>query len=427
MKKSLHKIIAVALTSMVMMSTLAGCGSSKTTTDTSGKPVTLTYAIWDKNQQPGMQAIADSFHKLNPNITVKVEVTPWDSYWTKMDAGATSGTLPDVFWMHSNNFTKYANGGVLMDLTDTIKNSKDVKMSNFPKDLVSLYTLKDKVYAMPKDYDTIALWYNKTMFDKKGIAYPDGTWDWNKYLEVAKKLTDSSKGVFGCIAPSDDQQGYYNYVYQNKGYILSPDNKKSGFSLAATKEAIQWDVDLSQKYKVSPTQQQFADTSFATYFESGKAAMGLFGSWMVSEFKANDYVSKNCNVAVIPHGKTKATIINGLANVVSAKTKHSVEALKFEDFLGTKAANTIQSEKGAAIPAYAGTAQPFIDNTKQFNLKVYPEMLNYAVLFPNSATKAKWYEIQNNTMMKVYTGQLTVEQGCSIIDKQMNALLATEK
>ncbi|MBU3218377.1 extracellular solute-binding protein [Clostridium estertheticum] len=427
MKKSLHKIIAVALTSMVMMSTLAGCGSAKTTSDTSGKPVTLTYQIWDKNQQSGMQAIADSFHKLNPNITVKVEVTPWDQYWPKMEAGASSGTLPDVFWMHSNNFFEYANAGMLMDLTDTIKNSKDVKMSNFPKSLTDSYTLKGKVYAMPKDYDTIALWYNKTMFDKKGIAYPDGTWDWNKYLEVAKKLTDPSKGVYGCVAPSDDGQGYYDLVYQNNGYILSPDKKKSGFGLAATKQAIQWDVDLSRKYKVSPTQQQFADTSFTTYFESGKAAMGLFGSWMVSEFKANDYVSKNCNVAVIPKGKTKATIINGLGNAVSAKTKHPVEALKFENFLGTKAANTIQSEKGAAIPAYIGTEQPFIDNTKQFNLKVYPEMLKYSVLLPNSPTKVKWYQTQIDTMTKVYSGQLTVDEGCNIIDKKMNALLATEK
>ncbi|MBU3102348.1 MULTISPECIES: ABC transporter substrate-binding protein [Clostridium] len=427
MKKSLHKIIAVALTSMVMMSTLAGCGTSKTTSGTSNKPVTLTYEIWDKNQQPGMQAIADSFHKLNPNITVKVEVTPWDQYWPKMEAGASSGTLPDVFWMHSNAFLKYANGGMLMDLSDTIKNSKDVKMSNFPKDLVNLYTLKGKNYAMPKDYDTIALWYNKTIFDEKGIAYPDATWDWNKLLSVAQKLTDPSKGVYGFGAPSDDQQGYYNFVYQNKGYILSPDNKKSGFGLAATKQAIQWNVDLSRKYKVSPTQQQFADTSYTTYFESGKVAMGLFGSFMVTEFKKNTYVAKNCNVAVIPHGKTKATIYNGLGNAASAKTKHPVETLKFIDFLGTKEANTIQAKKGAAIPAYTGTAQPFIDNTKQFNLAVYPQMLSYAVLFPNSATKSKWYEIQNNTMSKIYAGQLTVEQGCSIIDKQMNALLATEK
>ena len=54
-------------------------------------------------------------------------------------------------------------------------------------------------------------------------------------------------------------------------------------------------------------------------------------------------------------------------------------------------------------------------------------MLNYAVLYPNSSTKSKWYQIQNDTMTKVYSGQLTVDQGCDQISTQMNALLATEK
>ena len=146
------------------------------------------------------------------------------------------------------DFLKYANGGMLMDLTDTIKNSKDVKMSNcLSKSLVDHTHFKGKVYEIPKDYDTIALWYNKTMFDQKGIAYPDGTWDLNKLLSVAQKLTDPSKGVYGLVALSDDQQVDYNFVYQNKGYILSPDKKKSGFSLAATKQGIQWDVNLKSK------------------------------------------------------------------------------------------------------------------------------------------------------------------------------------
>ena len=143
------------------------------------------------------------------------------------------------------------------------------------------------------------------MFDEAKIAYPDGTWDWKKLQEVAKKLTDPSKGVYGFAAPADAQQGYYNFISQNGGNVISADKKKSGFDSAATKEAIQFDVDFSLKDKSSPTQAQFADTSFAAMFESGKVAMGLFGSWMVSEFKANDYVKANCNVAVIPQGKKK--------------------------------------------------------------------------------------------------------------------------
>lgn len=425
MKKHLKKLIAIITTTTILATAIVGCGT-KDAGDTSSENVTLTYSIWDKNQQAGMEAMAEAFHKENPNITVKVEVTPWEQYWTKLDAGATSGSLPDVFWMHSNNFLKYANGGILIDTTDTIKNSKITDMNNFPKELSELYTLDGKIYSIPKDYSTIGLWYNKTMFDEKGIAYPDATWDWDKLLEAAKQLTDSDKKIYGMLAPSDDEQGYYNYVYQNNGYILSPDKTKSGFDLAETREAIQWDLDLSTKHKVSPTQEQFADTSFAQYFESGKAAMGLFGSWMTSEFNSNEYVAKNCDVAVLPQGKTKATIYNGLANSGSAKTKYPEQTLKFLEYLGSKEANTIQGESGAAIPAYKGVENSWVDHYKTFKLGAYTEMLEYAVIFPNSATKAKWYQIQNETMTKVWSGQITLEEGCDKIAKEMNELLATE-
>jgi len=87
MKKSLKKIISVALTSMVMLTSLAGCSSSKTDSGTSGKPVTITYAIWDKNQEPGMRAIADAFTAKNPNIKVKIEVTNWDQLLYKIRSG----------------------------------------------------------------------------------------------------------------------------------------------------------------------------------------------------------------------------------------------------------------------------------------------------------------------------------------------------
>lgn len=432
MKKSLKKIIAVALTSVVMLTTLAGCSSnnepsSKAESGKSSEPVTITYAIWDKNQEPGMRAIADAFTVKNPNIKVKVEVTNWDNYWTKLEAGATGGALPDVFWMHSNNFVKYATSGMLMDVTDKIKDSKEISLDNFPKGLVDAAIQDGKTYGLPKDYDTIGLWYNKTMFDEAKIAYPDGTWDWKKLQEVAKKLTNSSKGVYGFAAPADAQQGYYNFIPQNGGNVISEDKTKSGFDSVETKEAIQFDVDFSLKDKTSPTQAQFAETSFAAMFQSGKVAMGLFGSWMVSEFKANDYVKANCDVAVIPKGTKKATVYNGLQNSAAAKGKNIEESWKFLEFMATKEANIIQAEKGAAIPAFNDTAQPWIDFSTEFNLKAYPEMLDYAVPVPTSKTAAKWKEYENDILKKVWANELTVEEGCNQLAKKMNETLATEK
>lgn len=419
MQKKYYVLTLVLLVFGMMM--FAGCGQESSSG--SGN-VKITYAIWDKNQKPGMDAIAEEFHKENPEITVEVQVIPWGQYWTKLEASATSDTMPDVFWMHSQSFLRYANNDLLMDLTDKVKG--DVDLNNFPKDLVELYSKGGKLYAVPKDYDTIGLWYNKTLFDQKGIPYPDESWDWNKLVEVAQKLNDPDKGVYGIVAPPDQQSFYYNFVFQNGGEILNKDKTKSGYAEEATQQAVQYAVDFSQKYKVSPTVQQLADMSREQYFESGKAAMGLFGSWMLGDFKENEYVAKNCDVTVLPKGKKQATIYNGLGNAVAAKTKHPEEALKFVKFLGGETANKIQAEKSAAIPAYKGTEQGWVDANSHFNVKVYPEMLKYAVIFPNSESREKWMQLEIDLMSKIWSGDVSVKDGCNELAKQIDAMLATK-
>ena len=61
--------------------------------------VTLSYAMWDQAQMPAMQQIISEFHQAHPNINVKIQLTPWSDYWTKLRTAATGGSAPDVFWM----------------------------------------------------------------------------------------------------------------------------------------------------------------------------------------------------------------------------------------------------------------------------------------------------------------------------------------
>lgn len=420
------KIFTMLVSLLIFTLLFVGCSSSsKSTSQSTSKNVTITYGIWDENQKPGMEAIAKQFMKENPGITVKVEVTPWDQYWTKLDAAAQGGSLPDVFWMHSSNILKYAKGNMLMDLTEKIANSSVVKNSNFPDDLVKLYTVNGKQYGIPKDYDTIGLWYNKKLFDEKGIKYPDDTWDWNKLLSVAKQLTDPEKGIYGFLSPVDAQEVVYDLMYQNGGYPINDERTKSGYDLPASIEAVKFAVDLSRVYKVSPTQNQFSNISAAQYFESGKGAMGFFGSWMVSEFYKNDYVRENCDVAVLPKGLKRATIYNGLANVVSANTKNPDAAWKFCEYLGSEEANKIQAEYGSAIPAYKGLTDGWVKHFSTFNVKVYPEMLSYAVLYPNNwEGMATFLQQETDGLTAIYGGKVSVEQGCKDLAKKMNEDIA---
>lgn len=104
------KIVSLILASMMAVTGLAGCGSSNsaatggqdTAKGSSGGDVHITYGIWDSNQEKGLRKMADEFEGKNPGIKIDIQVTGWSDYWTMLEAAATGGSLPDTFWMHSN-------------------------------------------------------------------------------------------------------------------------------------------------------------------------------------------------------------------------------------------------------------------------------------------------------------------------------------
>ena len=109
--KHMKRIITLAL-ALALALALTACGKS-------GKSDgNLTMQIWDNSQRESMQALADAYHELNPDVTIEVQVTSWDEYWTKLEAAAGSGNLPDIFWMHTNYILLYADNGMLADVTD---------------------------------------------------------------------------------------------------------------------------------------------------------------------------------------------------------------------------------------------------------------------------------------------------------------------
>jgi multiple sugar transport system substrate-binding protein len=418
---------------MMTITGLAGCGNSNTAAtsgqDTpkasSGGDVHISYALWDSNQEKGIRKMADEFESKNKGIKVDLQVVGWNDYWTMLEAAATGGSLPDTFWMHSNEIYRYASNNMLMDLTDKISKSSEVKLSNYPEGLDKIYNMNNKQYAIPKDYDTIGLWYNKTMFDKAGIPYPDETWTWDKLYEAAKKLTTGDGKQYGFLAPLHNQEGYYNFVYQNGGTIIT-DDKVSGYDNPKTIEAMKFYVKFVQD-GLSP--KIFDDAARAQAMQNGLCAMGFFGSWNLSGFAANDYMAKNFNVAVLPSSNDgkRASIFNGLGNAISANTKHPEEAWKWVEYLSSKEGQTRQADLGVAISAYNGTADAWVNSNKTFNIKCFIDMVKYAQIRPYSNTTAKWEDKAYELLKGAFTGEKTVEDACKETAKMMNDCLKEEK
>lgn len=203
--KRLWKTIIVSALVLLTVFAVSGCGTTDENADTGGT-TTLTFRIWDTAQKDGMEKIAQAYMEKNPNIKIEVQVTSWDEYWTKLEAGVTSGTAPDIFWMHPNEILEYADAGILADC------SSIVDESHYSDNSINLASGSDgTLYGVPKDKDTVGLVYNKELFDAAGVSYPNADWTWDDLTAASEKIYDTT-GKYGFMAYADEQLGYWNFV-----------------------------------------------------------------------------------------------------------------------------------------------------------------------------------------------------------------------
>lgn len=182
-------------------------------------------------------------------------------------------------------------------------------------------------------------------------------------------------------------------------------------------------VDFIEK-GYSPSMSDYANTTADQYFESGKAAMHIGGSWMCSEYTSIEGL--NCDVAPLAQGKQRAGLCGGMGYSISANTKHPEEAWKFMEFLAGEEANTIQCESGAAISAYEGTQQSWVDGFPNINAQVFVDAADYGFSSQYCETRSKWVDIENEYLTQVYSLQLPVEEGCKELAEKMNEVLANK-
>ena len=167
------KRILIAVLVLVMVLSMAACGGTENKPAEGGSSgdFTINVNIWDSNQQKGLQEIANKWTE-SSGVKVKIEVVDWNNYWTLLSAGAQGGEMPDVFWTHSNTVQMYMENDLLLKLNDYVEKN-NIDMSKYYDGIVKLYTRSDgNIYALPKDHDTIALLYNKAIFDQYGVEYP---------------------------------------------------------------------------------------------------------------------------------------------------------------------------------------------------------------------------------------------------------------
>lgn len=425
MKHLWKKSVSAALAGIMALG-LAACGSSNGgSTSDGGK---LIFQIWDQGQKTGMEAMANAYMEDHPNVEIEVQAVVWDEYWTKLEASATSNSMPDIFWMHSNQIFKYADNGILADCSEIVDEAcfSEISVENAKRS-------DGKLYGVPKDKDLVALIYNKEIFDEAGVSYPDDTWTWTDMEAASQQIFDKT-GKYGYMAYSHDQIGYWNFVYQNGGTILNEDGTKATYTDAATTEAIKYYIGL-QENEWCPTQAQFANAGASELCFSGQGAMYFAGNWDLANLCAT-YTDMNgkWDVAVLPAcpnpaaGDGRAVISNSVSYATAAKGKNKALAMDFLAFLASEEGQRIQGESGVAIPAYNGLEETwvktFADNGYEINVGDLIPMFDYSVKYVNNPSRPTWEPRVEQAVLDVYAGIVSTEEGIENIQKIVTDAIA---
>ena len=402
------KALSVLLMTAMGAALLAGCGSSSGSGSTGADSAATTGAaeagtetasasdgsalqvdIWDNNQLDGLQQIADEWTKTS-GVPVKINVITWDQYWTLLEAGASGGQMPDVFWMHSNTAQMYMENDMLLNLDDYIAKDDAIDLSNYYDGIVSLYSSNGHQYALPKDHDTIALLYNQAIFDKYGVDTPTDDWTWEDVYNASKAITDAGQadGVYGyAMNTSNNQDGWYNFIYDYGGQVITDDHKGTTIGSDASKAGMEM---VRKILTTAVPQTMVAESGTDSLFQSNVVGMITQGSWMVNSFYSAEG-HENYKWAVLPYADVngngscdageRQSCYNGLGWAIAANTEHPDEAYSLISYFASEEGQKKQSELGVTMAAYKGMSDAFTSAFDGMDLSAFTKIEDDGTLY----------------------------------------------
>ncbi len=410
-----------------------------------GKKVQINWVMaTDPDKKAWQDEVIASFEASHPNIKVHLENIPYDQFDQKLATMISSGQAPDVWNPNQadSGFATYMKMGALKDLTPYIEKGAP-ELETMDKNLLDIYRIDGKYYGVPLVSNATYLYYNKDLFDKANIPYPttdwdDTSWTYDKMLEIAKKLThdvgDARKQVFGFSSNLSPNAMAWSFG----GDFFKPEAYKTGTmgepNLTDPKnvEALQFNLDLIQKYKVAPDQQTVAaSTQLGDVFLTGKVGMIINGGWGLGAYEKADF---RWGVAAVPYKEGRKVTLYVDPWSISSSSKHPDEAWEFVRYLADPkeggGAYRYMNEVGRT-PADGSLFELWYDKmAKQIGMdkaqfkqvhegaiKYGREAENHLIVKFNTIL-----ETMNQTMSGVWDGRKSVDEGLKELDQHLRSL-----
>lgn len=319
----MRKVVISVLAGVVTAGLLAGCsgGSGETAAPAASGDAKETQAeakeegsgeqkvldvLWfnDGKEGESFRKLADEYMAENPNIKIEMIEVPYGDFDNKLKNMINAGEQPALARM--TNIGSFKNQ--LLDLSQYVSDAEAFRNS-FGSGLK--YDFDGQILAAPMDVTANGLIYNKTAFEKAGVAVPQSEeeiWTWEEFEEALKQVVANSDCKYG-MAFDFSTQRVTTLLYQAGGSMLNADLTASNINTPENKRAIDWFKKLHDE-ELIPTSVWLGAENPNEMFRTGQVATHFAGSWMVANYK-NEITDFEWGVTYLPKDARRSTVPGG--------------------------------------------------------------------------------------------------------------------
>jgi multiple sugar transport system substrate-binding protein len=296
------------------------------TVQTDIAPSPLTFLVWQSSpaEEKLLQGWVSTYTQARPHVQIDLQFV--EEYEPALQAALTGESPPDILAVNSFFVPDLIEGQRV-----ALAPVPPAYISDIAPALRSAFLVDDQLACLPRDANTLALFYNKTRFDKAALPYPQPQWSWQEMQSAATTLTDKDNGLYGLVLDADMSR-WLPFFFQAGGSLSPEQSASEALVDAAALTALETYVNMF--WEGIAAEPVTLDSTWAgEAFGRGAAAMTIEGSWLVP-FLADQFPDVQYGIVELPAGPAgRATVAFASCYAVSAQASDQAAALEFAGLL----------------------------------------------------------------------------------------------
>ncbi len=348
-------MIAAAATSALLLSACGGgaAANPELATPSADAEGSLTVWLMDGSQPDSVvDAVNARFKETYPNVDVTVELQQWAGVQDKLTTSMNSSSTPDVVEIGNSLTAKFADAGLLSDLSDV---ADDLGSDQWLPGLAPSGELDGERYGVPYYGGVRVVMYNKDHFKEAGVEIPTTL---DELDQVAAKLAETKgskdEGYSSFYFPGKFWYGALPFIWAEGGDIAVKDGDewKGALDSTESRAGLTRLKGLVDTYSTAPTDGN--EVTNWEVFQEDNVGMVLDSWWAPGAVvAANEAFADKVGVFPLPGvtaDETAPAFFGGSDLAVPAKGESQGLAVEWIKILTDEETQTMLAKEGGVIP-----------------------------------------------------------------------------